>query len=838
MFLATALLYPCVLAALCIGTGLLVDRLSGGFLPPALLLAVGAAGLIALSQLSTYVYPIAPATPYLILAVALAGLVAGRGRLRGLAPGAAAGRDGPGLRRRAAWPVLASALAYALALAPVLAAGRPSLSSYMALADSAVHLIGADFLIRHGQHYAHLDLRNSYGQYIDDYYNHSYPSGADTLFGGSASLLGLPLIWTFQPFNAFVLAGGAGPAWLIARRMRLGRPWAALASLTAVVPALVYAYALLASVKELAALTMILTLGALVVVHREWLGAAPARADPAGPAAPGGGASPAALGVRASPAVLARVIPAALVLAAGVSALGLAFGAWALAAVAVLAVVLVPELRAGGRRARRSLVLVAAAALALLIAAWPTWRDLSGALSVARAIASTSNSGNLHTPLHVTQVLGVWLNGSYKLVPAGAALVATHVLIAVGIAAALLGAVHLVRIRAYALAGWMALTLLASLLVGETVTTWAEAKALVLSSPLVVLLAWGGVAALLAPRRPLARVAAALLALALAGGALASDALQYHVSDLAPTARYRELASLDSRFAGEGPTLFTAFDEYSMYELRDMDVGGPDFVYPPPAVAGAAGGHGDPVDLDRVAPAALASYPLIVTRRDPAASRPPSAYGLTWQGSYYQVWRRHKDAPAAELHEALGGSPAAQCRRIGRLAPLAAAHGGQLVVARAPQLLSVSLAHSSHPRRWGHEREGLVMSTPGTLTASFDLPAGGSWDVWVQGQIMPSVQLRVDGRTLASIAGQLDGNSLVPDTVPPIRVALAAGPHRVTVTRSGVSLAPGDGGAAVLDAIFLTPAATDPRGSLRTAAPARWRSLCGRSYQWVEVVRA
>jgi hypothetical protein len=835
MFLATALLYPCVLAALCLGTGLLVDRLSGGFLPPALLLAVGAAALVGLSQLSTYVYPIAPATPYLMLAVALAGLVAGWGRLRGLVPGAAAGPDGAGLLRRATWPVLASVLAYALALAPVLAAGRPSLSSYMALADSAVHLIGADFLIRHGQHYAHLDLRNSYGRYVDYYYNHSYPSGADTLFGGSATLLGLPLIWAFQPFNAFVLASGAGPAWLIARRMRLARPWAALASLTAVVPALVYAYALLASVKELTALTMILTLGALVVVHRDWLGAAPA---------------PAGRGGRASPAVLARVIPAALVIAAGVSALGLAFGAWALAAVAVLAVVLVPELRAGGRRARRSLVLVAAAALALLIAAWPTWRDLSGALSVARAIASTSNSGNLHAPLHVTQVLGVWLNGSYKLAPAGTALVATHVLIAVTIAAALLGAVHLARIRAYALAGWIALTLLASLLVGETVTTWAEAKTLVLSSPLVVLLAWGGVAALLAgraagashaPRRSAGRstrVAAALLALALAGGTLASDALQYHVSDLAPTARYRELASLDSRFAGEGPTLFAAFDEYSMYELREMDVGGPDFVYPPPTVAGAAGGHGDPVDLDRVAPAALASYPLIVTRRDPAASRPPSAYALTWQGSYYQLWSRRKRAPAAALHEALGGPPAAQCARIARLAPLAAADRAQLVAAQAPQLVGVPLAHASHPRRWGHQREGLVMSTPGTLTASFDLPAGGAWDVWVQGQIMPSVRLGVDGRTLASIAGQLDGNSLVPDTVPPIPVELAAGRHRVTVTRSGFSLAPGDGGAAVLDAIFLTPAATDPRGPLRTAAPALWRSLCGRSYQWVEVVRA
>ncbi len=121
------------------------------------------------------------------------------------------------------------------------------------------------------------------------------------------------------------------------------------------------------------------------------------------------------------------------------------------------------------------------------------------------------------------------------------------------------------------------------------------------------------------------RPAAALLALALVGGVAASDALQYHASNLAPTARYEELASLDSRFAGRGPALFTDYDEYALYSLRDLDVGGPDFMFPPRAIALA--GHGHPVNLDRVPPAALLSYPLIVTRRDPAvaARRPPTA---------------------------------------------------------------------------------------------------------------------------------------------------------------------------------------------------------------------
>jgi hypothetical protein len=802
VFVATALLYPCALGALCVGAGLVVDRASGRFLSLSLLVALGAAALIGLSQLSTYIVPLAPATPYLMLALALAGPVLGFARLRELL----------GACARNPWPAGISVLAYVLALAPVLLSGRPSFSSYMALADSAVHLMGADYLIRHGQDYAHLDLRNSYGLFVHWYYGSSYPSGADTLFGGSAALLGLPLIWAFQPFNAFVLTSAAGPSWLLAGHLGLRRGWAAAAVMCMVLPALVYAYELIASVKEITALSMLLTLGALSVEHRRWLGG-PAR----------------------------RAIPFALALAAGASALGPAFGAWGLAAVAALATTIVAGWRGGrsSRRdgyARRVLASVCVAALALLLAALPTWTDIEGALRVAQAIATTSNPGNLHEPLRLIQVFGVWLGGSYKLPPKGGALTATHALIALAFALALIGALRLIRTRALALAGWLFLTLLASFVISQAVSTWADAKTLVLSSPLVVLLVWAGVAALTSSRRiaPV-RLAGVLAALALTGGVLASDALLYHSSDLAPTARYEELASLNTRFAGRGPTLFTDFDEYALYELRDLDVGGPDFAYPPPELAAAAGGHGQPVRLDRVEPRALLAYPLILTRRDPSQSRPPAAYRLAWQGAYYQVWARRRGAPAAVRHVALSGTAAQQCSSIAAIA-VHATSGEELVAAQAPELVPVALARARRPRRWGRERAGLVMSTPGRLTTSFALPRGGRWQVWVQGQIMPAVTLSIDGRRVESIAGQLDGNSLVPDTVPPVTVALSAGSHRLSVERSGFSLAPGQAGAAVLDGIFLTPADGDPEGPLRTAAPADWANLCGPLYQWLELV--
>jgi hypothetical protein len=130
------------------------------------------------------------------------------------------------------------------------------------------------------------------------------------------------------------------------------------------------------------------------------------------------------------------------------------------------------------------------------------------------------------------------------------------------------------------------------------------------------------------------------------------------------------------------------------------------------------------------------------------------------------------------------------------------------------------------------------MGRPGTLRASFNLANGGLWDVWVQGAIMPTVQLSVDGHTLASISGQLSGNSLVSDTIPPIPVRLSTGVHSLSLTRASAGLRPGELGSAVLDAIFLTPAGARSAPTLRTVSASQWHSLCGRSYQWIEITGA
>jgi hypothetical protein len=792
MFILTTLAYPCLLELMCVGAGLLVDRLCGRFIPAVLLPALGAATLIAVSQLTTYSATTAPATPFVLAALGASGIFFERRRI------ATAARR-PRSRR---WQLWLPAIAYCLALAPVLAFGQATFSAYDVLSDSAFHMMGADFLLRHGQDYANLDLHNSYGQYIYHYYATGYPSGADTLFGGSAFVLGLPLIWAFQPFNAFMLAIAAGPAWLLARRVGLPGAWAALAGLTATVPALVYGYELIGSIKELTALPLVLTMGALVVMHERWLPGPPR-----------------------------RVAPFALLAAAGVSVLGVGFGAWIGACVLALGAVAMTQV-AARRQSGRGVGLLALAGVGIAaVAALPTWWAASASLRVTQTNASTSNPGNLTAPLKLVQVFGTWLSGLYTTAPQGAAAGLTYMAVVVTAVAVLLGVHHLWRNRQDVLAGWIVALLALAVALLVLASTWVDAKTLMLSSPIVLLLAWGGVAAVLQAGN---KLVAGVLAVVFTAGVLTSDVMQYRATDLAPPARYAELAALDGRFAGRGPTLFTDWDEYALYELRDLDVGGPDFVFPPPALARIAPIHSQPVNLDSIVPRALLAYPLIITRIDPVASRPPSAYRLLWQGRYYQVWGRRPHAPAALAHLGLYASAVVGCARVSRVAAIAERHGGHLVAALAPRIDNVPL---SDPLPSDEYVGGqlLLNAAPDGVTVGFTVPHGGDWDLWLRGEIMPAVAVRVDGSPVATLADQLAGNDFNPDTIGPLRLRLAAGRHHLTFVPTGSLLDPGITGEASLGRIFLT-AAGSLHERLRTVAATAWRSLCGGRYDWIEAL--
>ena len=128
-----------------------------------------------------------------------------------------------------------------------------------------------------------------------------------------------------------------------------------------------------------------------------------------------------------------------------------------------------------------------------------------------------------------------------------------------------------------------------------------------------------------------------------------------------------------------------------------------------------------------------------------------------------------------------------------------------------------------------------MLNGAGRLQAPFSVPRSGAWDLWLKGEVMPRLEVALDGEPVGSIAGQLGGDSLVPNTSAPMAIRLRAGAHRLTITRGTLTLRPGDGGSAVLQDVFLTPQATSDQPVVSVPVE-RWHSLCGRAFEWVELI--
>lgn len=124
------------------------------------------------------------------------------------------------------------------------------------------------------------------------------------------------------------------------------------------------------------------------------------------------------------------------------------------------------------------------------------------------------------------------------------------------------------------------------------------------------------------------------------------------------------------------------------------------------------------------------------------------------------------------------------------------------------------------------------MNGSGEANATFQIRRADAWNVWLQGETMPPATVRIDGQTI----GRIGGDELVPTTMTALGVRLSKGRHRLTLKLNTGGLTPGAGGSAYLSSIFLAPAGIGEQQQLRSVPPARWRSLCGHRYVWIETV--
>ncbi len=795
--------FPLLLAVLACGMGLLVERLAGVRLPAALLPALGFGGLIVVSQFTTWPASttLAPATPWILLGLALLGL-------------ALAWRDGLAARWRGRgggwWLAPGAALAaYVTVSAPVIASGRLTFPGYLLDTTGSVQLMGAERLLHHGREFT--SGYPGYGATLVAYFGNGYPSGGHTVLGSVGWLSGQDLLWLYAPFQAFELALAALVLTFLARGAGLSKPAAAMTGWLAAVPALVYSYALMGSIKEITVLPMLLLMGALVVL-------AP-RLARGGPRA---------------------VLPFAVAGAAALGAIGIAASPWvALLALAGLALAApVVARRSNRRRALALSVVVAGGATALL--ALPTLGPLSRTLRLANNIQNTNaaaaaDPGNLLRPLRIAQAFGVWLGESHRIDPRF--LNQTYLLIGVVAVCALVGVLWLGRRRAWGLLAFVVVSFVVWEVLRRRGTTWTDAKVLMLFSPVVMLTALVGAFKIRGGRG----VEGALVAGAIALGVLGSDALAYHATGLAPTQRYGEFIAIGHRFAGQGPTLLSDFDEYGLYLLRDMRVDSPGYAYRGVMTMadGSAPQYGHSYDVDQIAQSTLQQYPLIVMRRSPAWSRPPSNYAEVWSGPSFEVWRRVGPAPSAHLSLGEPEQPVApaRCAQVRPLARAARREHGRLAYAeRAPNVvLNMAAATRSPSTLLLSDLEGqpqIAIGGPARVEMDFEVRRAGRYRLWLGGNVDRPMRVTIDGRLVGDPTEVFGGDA---NKYPVGTVSLKAGQHRLRLVKGGGSLRPGDKASTLIDGGLLVPVGAEHE-SVVSVAPGAWHSLCGRWLDWVEVV--
>jgi hypothetical protein len=801
-FLLAVLAFPLLLAALSLATGLLVQRLAGTALPALLLAPLGFAAIVGVSQLTTWSGVTAPLTPVVLVLLALAGVALGRRDLR------ARWRT----RRGGWWWGWAAGLAaYLTAAAPVILAGHVTFPGYLLDTTGAIQLMGAERLISDGHSFT--IPGSGTGLALYGFFGTGYPSGGHTALAGVGKLVGVDLMWLYAPYLAAMLGFAALALTFLARRAGLEPLAAGIAGFLAAVPALVYAYMLQGSIKEIVLLPTLMLLGALVVLARETLARAPR-----------------------------GLIPFAVVGAAGWGAIGFAFTPWlGLSAVAGLA--LGWSALAGDWRVRaRTLAISAALALVVLVLlSLPTVAELHKNLTLTTSVSDSNalavaDPGNLLRPLLKVQALGVWLGASHRGDPEH--LTQTYALVGVMAVAIVLGLVWLLRRRNWALLAVVAIAVLVWLLLTPRATMWTAAKLLVLLSPVAVLLACVGAFG----RFGLRRVEGVLLGAAIALGVLLSDAYLYHYTTMAPQGRFDELRQVGERFAGIGPTLTPDFDEYTLYLLRDMAPDGPGNsrkVQPWRTTDGQYTGYGHTYDLDLLEQGLVQQMNAIVMRRAPSRSRPPGDFALAWRGHDYEVWRRSQATPEPRRHLGLGegtqpgGAPS--CSALERFAQEGRADGARRLryAPRDPNVV---------PRRRAIRRtaqavlqaDGVTTGFvgPGAVTARVDVPRAGTYRVWAAGNAGRAIHATVDGRAAGAVenASGGEGNVLQFGVV-----RLEAGRHVVRLARGGGGLAPGDAAPTTIGAIALEPLADDAL-PVREISLADWRALCGRQLDWVETV--
>lgn len=785
---------PIAVWAIATGFGLLAEQLLALAVPKALLAPVGFC-LSILVSLAAYSSGVGNtvAVPVVCVLAALGYLLGRRGLPGRLFPG---------------WPLVAGAAAYVGFNSSVIVTGHWTFTGNIT-SDPANELLLVSHLQAHGTHDV-VTGTSTANTVISSYLQTAYPLGSQSLLAVISGLLGVDPAVIWQGFIS-AIAGIAAIAAATLSGRTMGRMAAALAGLLSVAAALTFQYALQGYIKEIAVLA---TMMCALAVIRE-----------------------AILNLRGARAVVLAAIALAAVLAVYSSA-GIPY-VLALAATGVLGLLLVHPQRPSRAWLRPSLAGVVVFGVCSIPTFLTIGESFDAVTSAFSARAPTAPVlGPLARPLPLSEISGVWLGGDYRFPIANqtASLVTTIATVLL-LVLLLPGVFRLVSAREPGPLIGLVVIILVQLLLYPRVTPYARGKLLAIDSPIVVLCALQTLSGVRV------RVWGALCAAG--GGALgvlvlASNAIAYYATPVAPTNRFLALREVGQRLGDRGPVLDSEFEQYAKYFARPaLLIDGPDAPTPEPLDLrnSSLPQYTNSFDLDQEKLPFVESFPYVLTRRGPATSRPPSNFRPVMRNAFYELWARTQGARVYR-HLPLGGSLSAAgrvgCRALGRLVA-DPPPGSALSVAESPPVYGFHILDApDRPIGWlpdpsvpgGVITRGLA----GTATGRIFVRTAGRYRIWVQGSLSRAVSIFVDDRPVGEAKGENTPAAWLSAGV----VRLSRGRHSLEVTRGGVTLLPGDGNSfASLGGVVVSP--ITPERVVRVPLP-RWRSLCGREADWVEVV--
>lgn len=775
---AAWVLYPLVLVALCAGLGLLVDLLCGRRLPGALILPAGLAAIVVVGGFTTIGDATAELTAPLLAALAVLGA--------GLSLPWRFGCPDP-------WAAAAALGVFFVFGAPVILSGDPTFAGFIKLDDTATWLAMTDQTMAHGHDLSSVEP-STYQATLDFNLGDGYPVGAFIPFGAAKEFVGGDLAWVFQPYLAFLAAMLSLCIFSLLGRVLGDRRLRALVALVAAQPALLVGYALWGGIKEVFVAFLIALAAAL---------------------------APAVLrasdihhtGVGSKSDALRDLVPLTLVAGALVGVASAGGLIWLGPMLAVLAYLVWD--RFGLREAVRSAATFVAGVAVLAIPVIATGGLLP---PTSTPLTNQDDAANLGDALNLFQVLGIWPAGDFRVAPDGA--VVTAVLIALAVLAAAVGLWALWRRRETTpLLYAAALVSCAAIVIAGS--PWVDGKALATAAPIALTLAFVGAVAFLRADRPTGVVLLVLLT----GGVIWSNALAYGGASLAPYDQLAELEGIGERFAGEGPALMTEYNPYgARHFLRQLDAEGASElrIRQVTLADGGTAEKGEAPDVDEISRDSLFEYRTLVLRRSPVRSRPPSPYRLVWAGEHYEVWQRPiLPTGLPPEHLALGGpgEPAAvpSCSEVVGLGLVALQNG-----ARGVRMLAARHAP-------------VLDATDGTL----QVPRTAVYEAWLEGSVPVEVELFVDGERFGSARHVLNNEG---GFISLGEGALEAGTHEAELRFGGPDLHPGSGEPPETGALVFSLApdeeegATDEAGEIVSVSIDDARTLCGKSWDWIEAV--